>query len=311
MSINYTPITDFLTKDTLPKEDPDKVILGADFSAEFEAISTAFLGAVTSVSPTFTGTVTFEDASGQTLTLSSNATVGGTLGVTGNTTVGGTLGVTGATTLTNTTVNGTLNATGNTTIGGTLAATGTITSGGSPLQSASDVQAAISAAELNSISTLDNLANVDETGKASGDFLSYNGTNWVPEGFTSLTGDITTTGTVLAHSYHETKLDVTSTSNVTLLDCTAATVFRHVLTENTTITPALVPATGTAFACVLEVEQDAGASGFVVSWPAGTVWADATAPTLTATASATDVFVLMTHDGGTTWYGFVSGQAFA
>jgi hypothetical protein len=69
MSINYTPITDFLVKDTLPKEDPDKVILGADFDGEFEAISTAFLGAASVLDPTFSGTVTFDVGVGNSLTV--------------------------------------------------------------------------------------------------------------------------------------------------------------------------------------------------------------------------------------------------
>jgi hypothetical protein len=38
-------------------------------------------------------------------------------------------------------------------------------------------------------------------------------------------------------------------------------------------------------------------------------WAAATAPTLTATADAVDMFVFLTSDGGTTWYGFTAGQA--
>ena len=35
----------------------------------------------------------------------------------------------------------------------------------------------------------------------------------------------------------------------------------------------------------------------------------ATAPTLTATANAKDIFVFYTRDGGTNWYGFTAGQA--
>jgi hypothetical protein len=46
-----------------------------------------------------------------------------------------------------------------------------------------------------------------------------------------------------------------------------------------------------------------------VTWPASVDWPAATAPTLTA--SGVDVLVFMTVDGGTTWYGFVSGQALA
>jgi hypothetical protein len=45
--------------------------------------------------------------------------------------------------------------------------------------------------------------------------------------------------------------------------------------------------------------------GLRVDWPA------ATAPTLTATASAKDIFVFTTRDGGTNWYGFTAGQALA
>jgi len=59
----------------------------------------------------------------------------------------------------------------------------------------------------------------------------------------------------------------------------------------------------------LKVVQDAGASGYTVTWPTSVDWPNATAPTLTATASAVDQFVFYTYDGGTTWYGFTAGQA--
>jgi hypothetical protein len=57
------------------------------------------------------------------------------------------------------------------------------------------------------------------------------------------------------------------------------------------------------------VVQDSGASGYTVTWPTSVDWPSATAPTLTATASAVDQFVFYTYDGGTTWYGFTAGQA--
>jgi hypothetical protein len=65
----------------------------------------------------------------------------------------------------------------------------------------------------------------------------------------------------------------------------------------------------TAYAMSLKVVQDSGASGYTVTWPASVDWPAATAPTLTATASAVDQFVFYTYDGGTTWYGFTAGQA--
>jgi len=65
----------------------------------------------------------------------------------------------------------------------------------------------------------------------------------------------------------------------------------------------------TAYAMSLKVVQDSGASGYTVTWPTSVDWPSATAPTLTATASAVDQFVFYTYTGGTTWYGFTAGQA--
>lgn len=65
----------------------------------------------------------------------------------------------------------------------------------------------------------------------------------------------------------------------------------------------------TAYAMSLKVVQDSGASGYTVTWPTSVDWPAATAPTLTATASAVDQFVFYTYDGGTNWYGFTAGQA--
>ena len=46
-----------------------------------------------------------------------------------------------------------------------------------------------------------------------------------------------------------------------------------------------------------------------VNWPASVDWAAATAPTLTA--AGIDILVFYTIDGGTIWYGFLSGAAMA
>jgi len=103
----------------------------------------------------------------------------------------------------------------------------------------------------------------------------------------------------------------TSTTNASTIDCSTGTVFSHTLTENTTVTFSNPPATGTAYGMTVKIVQDAGASGYTVTWPTSVDWPAATAPTLTATASAVDVFVFITHDAGTTWYGFTAGQALA
>jgi hypothetical protein len=104
---------------------------------------------------------------------------------------------------------------------------------------------------------------------------------------------------------------VTSTSNATTVNLQDGTNFSHTLTENTTFTFSNPAASGKSSSFTLKLVQDASASGYTVTWPTAVDWPAATAPTLTATASAVDYFVFITHDGGTTWYGFTAGQALA
>jgi len=86
------------------------------------------------------------------------------------------------------------------------------------------------------------------------------------------------------------------------LDASATNNFEVVpLTATTTISFSNVPTTGEAYACTIEIQ----AAGNTVTWPTGTIWPTATPPILSA---GKDVFVLTTHDGGTTWYGFTAGQ---
>lgn len=146
MAINYTPLTDFLTKDTLPKEDPDKVILGADFDAEFNAISTAFAGAAPTNNPVFTGTATFDGVTVNTVTIGS-ATLGS------------------------------LDISGNATVGGTLSVDGTVTSGGSELTTLEDVTSLIASAELGSVARLEDLSDVSVASVVDGQSIIWNSAN--------------------------------------------------------------------------------------------------------------------------------------
>lgn len=124
-------------------------------------------------------------------------------------------------------------------------------------------------------------------------------------------GDVSFSEEIKAKSYNETYAAVTSSSNATTVNCENGNAFSHTLTENTTFTFSGEPATGTAFSFSLEIIQDASASGYTVTWPTEVDWPSGTAPTLTATASAKDIFVFYTRDGGTNWNGFIAGQALA
>lgn len=120
-------------------------------------------------------------------------------------------------------------------------------------------------------------------------------------------GDVTLSEELTAKSYNETYVALSGTTPSA--NCESGNVFAITLSGNTTFTFSSPPASGTAYGMTIKVVQDASASGYTVTWPTSVDWPAATAPTLTATASAVDVFVFYTHDGGTTWYGFTAGQA--
>lgn len=121
-------------------------------------------------------------------------------------------------------------------------------------------------------------------------------------------GDVTTPGEFTATSYNETYVTFTSSSNACTINCELANHFSHTLTENTTLTLSNPPTSGTAYACVVRIIQDAGASGYSFTWDSAVDWPSATTPTLSSGANDVDFFLLVTYDGGTTWYGFVMGQ---
>jgi hypothetical protein len=74
---NYTKTTNFTAKDTLPTGNAAKIIKGADFDTEFDALVVAVASKANSASPTFTGTVTIPtlNVSG---TLTAGTITGGT-----------------------------------------------------------------------------------------------------------------------------------------------------------------------------------------------------------------------------------------
>ena len=64
--------------------------------------------------------------------------------------------------------------------------------------------------------------------------------------------------------------------------------------------------TGISKSFTLEVVGDGGS----ITWPASVKWPDGTAPDAPGSGE-TDIYTFITRDGGTTWYGFHSGNAMA
>jgi hypothetical protein len=120
------------------------------------------------------------------------------------------------------------------------------------------------------------------------------------------TGDVNITGELIADSYNETYVSLSGTTPT--VDCEAGNVFALTTSGNTTFTFSNPPASGTAYGFILKVT--AGGT-HTVTYPAGAVdWAGGSAPDAPASGE-TDVLGFITHDGGTTWYGFLAGDAMA
>ena len=110
----------------------------------------------------------------------------------------------------------------------------------------------------------------------------------------------------LDNGFSEEYAAATSSSNVVSLNLRTANNFSHDLTENTTISFTNPAASGKVSAATLRIIQ--GSTARTITWNSSIKWAADTAPTLTTTNDAVDIFVFYTVDGGTTYYGFTAGQ---
>jgi len=118
-------------------------------------------------------------------------------------------------------------------------------------------------------------------------------------------GDVTLAAELKATSYNETYSALSGTTPS--VDCEAGNVFALSTTGNTTFTFSNPPATGTAYGMLIKLT--AGGT-HTITWPTSVDWAGGTAPDAPASGE-TDVLGFITHDGGTTWYGFLAGDALA
>lgn len=110
--------------------------------------------------------------------------------------------------------------------------------------------------------------------------------------------------------YGEHRSAPSSASGTLTLDFVNGPAFEVTLTEDvTTLNLNNPPASGTMGSITLIVIQD-GTGGWAITWPGSVIWPASVTPTLTSDPGAIDIFVLLTTDGGTTWYGMTGGQDF-
>ena len=90
------------------------------------------------------------------------------------------------------------------------------------------------------------------------------------------------------------------------IDLSAGNYFTYTLSGAQTLTVSNVASSGSVAAFVIDITNGGSAA---LTFFSGVTWNAATAPTLTA--AGVDTLAFFTYDGGTTWRGFVLGQAMA
>jgi len=105
------------------------------------------------------------------------------------------------------------------------------------------------------------------------------------------------------------KVSITSGSTISV-DLNNGNVHQRTLTGSgsAAFSVSNVPS-GVAASFTLYVVQSS--TPMTASWGASVKWAGGTAPTLTATTGATDVFVFETINAGTTWFGSLVGNNYS
>jgi len=111
------------------------------------------------------------------------------------------------------------------------------------------------------------------------------------------------TGYIKFVEVQETVVALTGTTPA--VDVEAGTIFTLTTSGNTTFTFSNPPATGTGSGFALRVT--AGGS-HTLTWPASVDWPGGLAPDAPASGER-DRYVFVTEDGGTTWDGFLVGDA--
>lgn len=109
--------------------------------------------------------------------------------------------------------------------------------------------------------------------------------------------------------YAETYTTPAISSGTLTLNLENGNVFRVSRNANiSTLTISNPAASGNA--CSFTLIFDANGTSYTITWPAAVKWPAGTAPTITTTASRSDMFVFYTNDAGTTWYAMTAAQNF-
>jgi len=117
------------------------------------------------------------------------------------------------------------------------------------------------------------------------------------DGYVTTTGT-TFTGNVKFYTTTETVVAIPGTTGTRTIPVMTGTYFTATISGATTFAFSGTPTSGDAYSITIEITNGGSAN---LNWPASVVWPAATAPVLST--SGVDYVVLITRNGGTTWYG--------
>lgn len=125
----------------------------------------------------------------------------------------------------------------------------------------------------------------------------------------TVNGNTTHNGFTKSKTYRETYTTASISSNTITLDLSTAQNFGVDLTATVdTVTLNNPPAGANAFGFTILFTADG--TQRQITWPSSIKWAGNSAPTPTSRNNSVDIFTFFTRNGGTTYYGFNSGQDF-
>jgi hypothetical protein len=112
----------------------------------------------------------------------------------------------------------------------------------------------------------------------------------------------------ISGSINEVMNTVTAVVGTTTLDLSTNSVYKIIMAANTTLAFSNPPSSGIERNFKLYANTNNGSN--TITWPAAVKWQYGAAPTQTTTANKTDIYAFSTNDGGTTYFGYVSGLNF-
>jgi hypothetical protein len=114
---------------------------------------------------------------------------------------------------------------------------------------------------------------------------------------------LTVTGNLSVSGQYIEEYAATGTSGAITIDLNTGNNFSTALAGAVTYTFSNPATSGKVSSFTLKVVNN----GSAITWPASVKWVGGVAPALSANTEI-DIFSFYTHDAGTTWYGFISGQ---